>query len=523
MKNPFSSTFESLSGPVSPVVDHLNEGPLQRLVDLVKAEDGSLILLSAPRAGYGKTMLISRLRARCEGEITMVPISLTGGSGLDEESVLETFLAGVTGAAPGPKGLTRLDLITRRLFALGLIPLVESGEVPSQDLEGALTSLKESPVEVFDFHDEGASVAQWTRSQYQALSPKFVSVIANSSGASTSDVSSWLNILFRFSICAPGEVARLGELMDAVFGEMSRFRSGTGYSGAFISFLKIVTLTEKVVLILDEVDGLFGNEESALKVASHLISIRQAAPKTRVLISVNDDVWESSFLPGLPMGIRDRLEDCQVRLGPLDQDTAVDLLKSRDPEKGDQIFERLELEGSRFYPRAVLRRAREVWDQLENGVTPEVVKLQEKEGAVSRSSDIGFAEVEKTEVPVPQEVTSVFQKRSPYPPKPVRRVSMPRKFDVVRLRKEPELAMPAIVSPFKIAGNPGHSSESVFKPDSQPPQPPPLPDWQGQVESKPVRNPFAPKPASPASPEEAAEKARSINDLLRQFRDKRDS
>ena len=515
MNNPFRATFESLSGPASPVVDHLHEGALSRLERLVEDEDGALILLRAPRAGYGKTMLISRLRVKVEDEITLIPINLTGGSGLDEESVLETFLAGITRAAPAAGGVTRLDAITRRLFALGLIPLVESGEVPSQDLEGALTSLRESPVEVFDFHDEGASVAQWARNQYQALSPKFVSVIANLSGASTSDVSSWLNVLFRFSICPPDEVGRLGELMDAVFGEMSRFRSGTGYSGAFLSFLKMVTLTEKVVLILDEVDGLFGNGESALKVASHLILIRQSAPKTKVIITVNDDVWESAFSSQLPIGIRDRLEDCQVRLDSFDESAVLDLLKSRDEEKGGQIFKELALKSSEFYPRAVLRRAREIWEKMADG------SLSDQSVSAPDSPEIGFAEVNEILIPTANTPGETFQKRNPYPPKLVRRVSLPRKFLVERIREKVELTMPAIVSPFKIAVAPATVSE--LDPKLVPPQPPPLPNWQGQAETKPAWNPFEPKSALPASPVEASKKAKSINDLLRQFRDKRNS
>ena len=519
MMNPFLSTFESLTGPASPVVSHLHQNALQRLEELVRGDDGALLLLRAPRAGYGKTMLLSRLQAKVKGEMAMIPISLTGGSGLDEERVLETVLTGLTGATSPTNRLTRLDEITRRLFAHGLIPLLESGEVPSHDLEGALRSLRDRPAEVFDFHDEEASVAQWTRTQFKELSPKFVAVLANTSGASPNDVTSWLNLLFRFSTCSPEEVGRLGELMDAIFGEMSRFRTGSGYHGALISFLKVISLVESVTLILDEIDGLFGNAESALRLASQLIEIGQLAPKTKVIVSVNDDVWESAFSPKLPMGVRDRLEDRQIRLSPMDPISVVDLLKSRNDEETTEIFKRLELRSDELYPRAVLRRAREVWDEMENGVVaaPRIPELD--------STGIGFAEVHEGQAPSAKMEREEIPKDKgmSYPPGPVRRVSLPRKFAVERICEKPPLTLPPIKSPFKIA-----DQSAVSLPEAKPPikkavQPPPLPSARDQRKFKPSQNPFKPKAPSPASPEEASAKAKSIKDLLRQFRDDRPS
>ena len=43
---------------------------------------------------------------------------------------------------PASGGLCVMDLVTRRLFALALQPLVETGEVPCQDREGALAALR---------------------------------------------------------------------------------------------------------------------------------------------------------------------------------------------------------------------------------------------------------------------------------------------------------------------------------------------------------------------------------------------
>ena len=62
-----------------------------------------------------------------------------------------------------------LDLLARRTLALGLEPLVATGEVPCQDREGALTALREQPVETFDFHHDRAVTAHWTKGVSQNL------------------------------------------------------------------------------------------------------------------------------------------------------------------------------------------------------------------------------------------------------------------------------------------------------------------------------------------------------------------
>ena len=67
MLNPFGTTFESLEGPIGPVVESVHQAAYQGLLDLIQSEDGHLISLRAPRAGYGKTMLLARLKEKTRG------------------------------------------------------------------------------------------------------------------------------------------------------------------------------------------------------------------------------------------------------------------------------------------------------------------------------------------------------------------------------------------------------------------------------------------------------------------------
>ncbi|HAE17701.1 MAG TPA: hypothetical protein DCG41_00640, partial [Verrucomicrobiales bacterium] len=84
MKNPFTSNFESFEGPMSPLVENLHGDKFEQLKELISGGEGVLVSLRAPRAGYGKTMLLSRLREELRGNSVMVPIDLSTDSRIDE-------------------------------------------------------------------------------------------------------------------------------------------------------------------------------------------------------------------------------------------------------------------------------------------------------------------------------------------------------------------------------------------------------------------------------------------------------
>ena len=116
---------------MSPLVENLHGDKFDQLKGLISGKEGVLVSLRAPRAGYGKTMLLSRLREEMRGASVMVPIDLSADSRIDEKDVLGRLLDQLTSVLPGKRGITRLDFSVRRILANALIPLVESGEVPS--------------------------------------------------------------------------------------------------------------------------------------------------------------------------------------------------------------------------------------------------------------------------------------------------------------------------------------------------------------------------------------------------------
>ncbi|MDB4500680.1 hypothetical protein N9224_00685 [Akkermansiaceae bacterium] len=138
MPNPFGSTFESFGPPRGPLVEKVYQDQFETLTALLEKGEGQLISLRAPRAGYGKTMLLSRLQQARQAQILFIPVHLADGRRVEGEMILEEILTQMSESLPAGGGLTRLDLCTRKLFAQGLVPMVYSGEVPCQDRDGAL-------------------------------------------------------------------------------------------------------------------------------------------------------------------------------------------------------------------------------------------------------------------------------------------------------------------------------------------------------------------------------------------------
>jgi Cdc6-like AAA superfamily ATPase len=444
MKNPFTSNFESFEGPMSPLVKNLHGDKFDQLKGLISGEEGVLVSLRAPRAGYGKTMLLSRLREEMQGVSVMVPIDLSADSRINEKDILVRLIDQFTSVLPGKRNLTRLDFSIRRILANALIPLVESGEVPSPNRTESLRSLRESPEQVFDFHKDSAAVAQWVRSQFFALSPRFVSVIGQRCGGVTSDLSQWFSVLSQFAMAPVEERNRNQDLLNEIDRKRGQLKDGVSCHGVLTSFLKLMTITENIVLVVDEMDGLFCDSEAALRVANTLIGLRQAAPRIKVIFSVNDDVWESTFSRRIPLGMQDRFEDSVIRLQPLDEGNVSELLRVRHADGVKDLRQKLDLNDGNLYPRAILRAARDVIDSQATSNKLVVEQREALDGNSRQTKDIGFAELSLEKV-VETDLTESGRPDVPfanpivknkYPPRLVRRITVPRKYLVQRIVQE---------------------------------------------------------------------------------------
>ena len=78
--------------------------------------------------------------------------------------------------------------------------------------------------------------------------------------------------------------------------------------------LGLVTLLMRVVLIADDLEGFSTDESAALRLAAFLGSLRHSVERLDVILSLNQDIWQSAFLPRLSGGLADRLSEIVVEL-----------------------------------------------------------------------------------------------------------------------------------------------------------------------------------------------------------------
>lgn len=313
---------------------------------------GRGILLRAPRAGYGKTHLLEQIRQRLVGGHEFIPLRPLDGRRIDPRAAVEDALRRLTRQLPAGGGLTILDVHTRHLLAHGLQPLVISGEVPCQDRESAVAALRQRPVETFDFHHPQAVTAHWTRENFEVLGPRLSLEISRATGCSLNQVAFWLAALFRYAVAAPEHPGRTGMLMQAVVEDADAERFGT--------LLALLSRFHRVVLVVDDLEGVHGDSDGARRVAAFLAMVRQEAPRVDLIVSVNDDVWESAFVPALSAGLLDRLSEISICLGGLSDDAIVALLNSRGRGEGKALLPLLKLPPGERYSRRVLRMAAEL-------------------------------------------------------------------------------------------------------------------------------------------------------------------
>ncbi len=369
-EHPFQHLFETLGRAPIAHAESVNRQAYQVLSDILTVpleKTGRCILLRASRAGHGKTHLLSRIQHQLGANHEFIPLHASFGCRIDAGSVIDDTLRCLVRQLPASGGLSVLDLVTRRLFASALQPLVASGEVPCQDREGALTALRMRPIETFDFHHPNAVTAHWARENFEILGQRLSLELAQRAGLPVREVSFWVEALFRYASTPLDQSNRVSTLAEAVHqgagGEMERLEA----------LLGLVTQLVRVVLVADDLEGFSSDETAALRFGAFLGTLRQSVDRVDVILSLNLDIWESAFVPRLSGGLADRLSEVVVELEPLTEAEMAALLDSRVPGLGAKVLERIDLKSSGSHARGLIRAAGMAWLKATAMDTPAAV------------------------------------------------------------------------------------------------------------------------------------------------------
>ncbi len=356
--HPFQLLFETLGRIPTANAESVNRQAYEILLDILSVpmeKTGRCILLRAPRAGHGKTHLLSRIQHQLGASYEFIPLQAAFGCRIDAATVTDDTLRRLVRQLPASGGLTVLDLVTRRLFASALQPLVSSGEVPCQDREGALTALRVRPIEAFDFHHPNAVTAHWARENFEVLGQRLSYELALRSGLPVREIAFWVDHFFRFASAPPENSNRVRLLAECVHGapgtEMERLEA----------LLGLLSLLMRVVLVADDLEGFSTDETAALRLAAFLSSLRQSVERVDVILSLNQDIWQSAFVPRLSGGLADRLSEVVIELEPLTEAEMVALLDSRVPGFGNQVLKRIDVRSAGTHARGLIRAAGMAW------------------------------------------------------------------------------------------------------------------------------------------------------------------
>jgi len=411
-EHPFQLLFETLGRPPVTHAESVNRRAYEILHGILSApveKSGRFILLRAPRAGHGKTHLLSRIQHQLGSTHEFIPLHAAFGCQIDASTVIDDTLRRLLRQLPASGGLCMLDLVARRLFAAALQPLVSSGEVPCQDREAALTALRTRPIETFDFHHPNAVTAHWARENFEVLGQRLSMELAQRCDLPVREVAYWVDLLFRFAATPADNPLRLRALTDTVHGS----NPGDGVQMERLeALLGMLTQLMRVVLVADELEGFSTDQNAALKLAAFLGNLRQSVERLDVILSLNQDIWENAFMPRLSGGLADRLSEVVVELEPLTEEEMVALLEARVPGLGKQVLSRVDRKEAGSHARGLIRAAAVAWLKAtamdsQAKPTPAVVETPAigKSPAVkaAETPSATFAEAEPARQPMPSE------------------------------------------------------------------------------------------------------------------------
>jgi hypothetical protein len=127
-----------------------------------------------------------------------------------------------------------------------------------------------------------------------------------------------------------------------------------------VALLGLLTSLMRVVLIADDLEGFSSDETGALRFASFIGALRQSVDRLEVIVSINQDVWESAFIPRLSGGLADRLSEVVIELEPLNREAKIAILDSRAPGDGEKILGEMDSESIPSHGRGLIRQAAEL-------------------------------------------------------------------------------------------------------------------------------------------------------------------
>lgn len=290
----------------------------ERALDELKAlaDEGRVILLNAPRAGHGKTHLLGRVAEFMADEAVVATLPWQSPESLSWETTGRGIISDLSRSGGRPNSLQR---VCGGVLAVLLRRLIQIGRIPSTDPAQALQVLSKDPMQLFTDSGPARVIGDWFRRHFEQLRRPLAEVSAIEG---IDDVEVWMGQIFEYATQAtPAALAALQARMegDAALQVMR--------------FIKLVTVWRPLVLVADHMDGLY-RDASAGQTAARMALELANLQGVRLVLSLNQDLWDTSFGRNLPSAFEDRLTARSVSLRGLDEADARKLVVLRLREAG---------------------------------------------------------------------------------------------------------------------------------------------------------------------------------------------
>lgn len=280
-------------------------------------------LLTAPRAGYGKTHLLSRIAAATAGQVVIVPVAFRSGDPLTLTSLTRRGIESLMEACDQDRpGWNRLREYGAQVIVSLLRRLIEGGQLACANPSQALSVLSGPVQEVFDAAGRAQRIGEWLAHNRGGLRSPLAMLASRELPLRAELLDGWMSALLDQSI--EGGFAGVAEMQ-----ELCALDHETGVP----SWLRLMDLWRPVVLLIDHLDGFYRNPEAGVRIASLLMELVESH-RMHVLMSLNQDVWQATFGHHLPGALEDRLTASQVLLRGLNEADAAALLRLRLDQTG---------------------------------------------------------------------------------------------------------------------------------------------------------------------------------------------
>lgn len=343
---------------------------------------GRTFLITSPRAGYGKTHLVARLKENAGTITNFLTLPFDRSRPVSWPIALSSIVRQLsTQTNDSNRSGNTMDEISRFFLSRLIVDQLSNGAIKSKDCPENAESLRSDFIQLFGT-DSNSKILSWTEKRSAELARNASPAFLQQLGIKQRELSFWLRVITDYT---KGDASAFDALKGLSSGE-ARER--------LLQLLRIGVSYRPILLIADALDGFFGSDSAGMDIAEIVTGIRENVGRSLTLICVNEDVWKSSFKDQLPTAWLDRITGETTRLRNIAPEVAAELVAARLARAeitggtAEKFVETLRSEHlwvdaeTKLYPRSILRQASALWKSQ-----PESFFSASKETAPALSED----------------------------------------------------------------------------------------------------------------------------------------